>query len=41
MTAQTFERVAVDLPKLPREQKTLWKAVKEKLSKNGVEALER
>ena len=36
MTAQTFQSVAVDFSKLSREQKTLWKAVKEKLAKNGV-----
>jgi hypothetical protein len=41
MTAQTFQSVAIDRSKLSREQKTLWKAVKEKLAKNGVVALER
>jgi len=41
MTAQTFQSVAIDLSKLSREGKTLWKAVKEKLTKNGVAALER
>jgi hypothetical protein len=41
MTAQTFQSVATDSSKLSREQKTLWKAVKEKLAKNGVEAIER
>lgn len=41
MTAQTFQSVAIDVSKLSREQKALWKAVKEKLAKNGVAALER
>jgi hypothetical protein len=41
MTAQTFQSVAVDFSEFSREQKALWKAVKEKLAKNGVAALER
>ncbi len=41
MTAQTFQSVAIDSSKLPREQKTLSRAVKEKLAKNNVITLER
>ena len=41
MTARTFQSVAIDASKLSGRPKALWKAVKEKLAKNGVEALER
>jgi len=40
MTAQTFQSVTIDFSKLSHTEKTLWKAVKEKLAKNGVAALE-
>lgn len=41
MTAQTFETVAIDSSKLSRSEKTLCKAIKEKLAANGIETLER
>ena len=41
MTAQTFQSIAIDFSKLSHTQKTLWKALREKLDKNGVSVLER